>query len=33
VWFLKEKPLSDKSAMEQRADAEADAAPALALAH
>jgi EmrB/QacA subfamily drug resistance transporter len=33
VWFLKEKPLSDKSAMEQRAEAEADAAPALALAH
>jgi hypothetical protein len=32
VWFLKEKPLSDKSAMEQRAEAE-DAAPALALAH
>ncbi|WP_103351044.1 MDR family MFS transporter [Amycolatopsis sp. CA-128772] len=32
VWFLKEKPLSDKSAMEQRAEAEADA-PALALAH
>ncbi len=33
VWFLKEKPLSDKSAMEQRADAAAEAAPALALAH
>jgi EmrB/QacA subfamily drug resistance transporter len=33
VWFLKEKPLSDKSAMEQRAEAESDAAPALALAH
>ncbi|HET6707887.1 MDR family MFS transporter [Amycolatopsis sp.] len=32
VWFLKEKPLSDKSAMQQRAEAEADA-PALALAH
>ncbi|WP_206789559.1 MDR family MFS transporter [Amycolatopsis sp. MtRt-6] len=32
VWFLKEKPLADKSAMEQRAEAEADA-PALALAH
>ncbi|WP_328612876.1 MFS transporter [Amycolatopsis sp. NBC_00355] len=31
VWFLKEKPLSDKSAMEQRAEAED--APALALAH
>ncbi|MGW4520617.1 MDR family MFS transporter [Amycolatopsis sp. NPDC004378] len=31
VWFLKEKPLSDKSAMEQRA--EADDAPALAMAH
>ncbi|MEQ0558990.1 MDR family MFS transporter [Amycolatopsis sp. NEAU-NG30] len=31
VWFLKEKPLSDKSAMEQRAEAEE--APALALAH
>ncbi|MDT7803809.1 MAG: hypothetical protein QOI78_7242 [Actinomycetota bacterium] len=33
VWFLKEKPLSDKSAMEQRAEAEEDATPALALAH
>ncbi|MFD9892133.1 MDR family MFS transporter [Amycolatopsis sp. NPDC059027] len=34
VWLLKEKPLSDKSAMEQRADAEAEAAtPALAMAH
>lgn len=32
VWFLKEKPLSDKSAMEQRAEA-ADEAPTLALAH
>ncbi|WP_439384190.1 MDR family MFS transporter [Amycolatopsis lexingtonensis] len=32
VWFLKEKPLSDKSAMEQRAEAEADT-PALAMAH
>ncbi|GAB3136345.1 MDR family MFS transporter [Amycolatopsis stemonae] len=31
VWFLKEKPLSDKSAMEQRAEAED--APALAMAH
>jgi EmrB/QacA subfamily drug resistance transporter len=31
VWFLKEKPLSDKSAMEQRAEAEEP--PALALAH
>jgi predicted MFS family arabinose efflux permease len=31
VWFLKEKPLSDKSAMEQRAEAEET--PALALAH
>jgi len=33
VWFLKEKPLSDKSALEQRAEAEAESAPALALAH
>ncbi|MGV9367490.1 MDR family MFS transporter [Amycolatopsis sp. NPDC003731] len=32
VWFLKEKPLSDKSAMEQRAEAE-EAPAALALAH
>jgi EmrB/QacA subfamily drug resistance transporter len=33
VWFLKEKPLSDKSAMEQRAEAEEEGVPALALAH
>lgn len=33
VWFLKEKPLSDKSALEQRTEAEAEGAPALALAH
>jgi EmrB/QacA subfamily drug resistance transporter len=35
VWFLKEKPLSDKSALEQRVEAQADTegAPALALAH
>jgi EmrB/QacA subfamily drug resistance transporter len=32
VWFLKEKPLSDKSAMEQRAEAEEENA-VLALAH
>ncbi|MDS0133684.1 MULTISPECIES: MDR family MFS transporter [unclassified Amycolatopsis] len=32
VWFLKEKPLSDKSAMEQRAEAE-EAPAALALTH
>jgi EmrB/QacA subfamily drug resistance transporter len=33
VWFLKEKPLSDKSAMEQRAEAEEEGVSALALAH
>jgi len=33
VWFLKEKPLSDKSAMEQRAEAGEEGVPALALAH
>ncbi|WP_158887558.1 MDR family MFS transporter [Amycolatopsis anabasis] len=33
VWFLKEKPLSDKSALERRAEDEAAEAPALALAH
>jgi len=33
VWFLKEKPLAEKSALEQRFEAESDGSPALALAH